>query len=198
MMSDAAEFNVGRRIRAMREAHGLSLRALAERSGLSSNAISLIERGENSPTVSSLHLLASALDVSITRFFEDEQERSIAYVEPAARLKSEANGIAIESLGFGLHRQEIDPFLLTLAPGAGNFDQPLTHAGQEFVYCLAGDAEYSIQDQIYRLEIGFSLLFDSTLPHCFRNTGNSPAVLLMVFYARASGHVARHLHWESL
>ena len=47
--------NVGQRIRTIREAQGHSLRALAERSGLSLNAISLIERGENSPTVSSLH-----------------------------------------------------------------------------------------------------------------------------------------------
>ena len=61
--------NVGQRIRTIRERQGLSLRAVAERCGLSLNAISLIERGENSPTVSSLHHLATALNVPITRFF---------------------------------------------------------------------------------------------------------------------------------
>ncbi len=51
-MTKQAEPNVGQRIRTIRERQRLSLRALAERSGLSFNAISLIERGENSPTVS--------------------------------------------------------------------------------------------------------------------------------------------------
>lgn len=69
MASLEANLNVGQRIRRLREQRQLSLRALARLCGLSTNAISLIERGENSPTVSSLHALATALGVSITDFF---------------------------------------------------------------------------------------------------------------------------------
>ena len=57
--------DVGRRIRMRREQRGLSLRILAERSGLSVNAVSLIEGRQSSPTVVTLHRLAEALGVRI-------------------------------------------------------------------------------------------------------------------------------------
>jgi transcriptional regulator with XRE-family HTH domain len=108
------EINVGQRIRALREAEGLSLRALAERCGLSINAISQIERGENSPTVSSLHLLASALNVSIADLFKDDRQQTVLYVRPDERLRTEARGVRMESLGIGLANQQIEPFVVTV------------------------------------------------------------------------------------
>ncbi|MBN1452268.1 MAG: helix-turn-helix transcriptional regulator, partial [Anaerolineales bacterium] len=58
VMSEQLESRVGMRIRALRNQQGLSLRALSSQCGLSINAISQIERGESSPTLSSLHVLA--------------------------------------------------------------------------------------------------------------------------------------------
>jgi transcriptional regulator with XRE-family HTH domain len=187
--------NVGQRIRAIREAQGHSLRALAERSGLSLNAISLIERGENSPTVSSLHLLATALGVSITDFFNEEQEQTVVFVTPETRLRSRANGIAMESLGIGLHDQQLEPFLLRVEAQAGTIDQPVSHPGEEFVYCLEGQIDYCVGDEVYRLEADYSLLFEAAIPHCFRNPASSPALLLMLFHA-GNGHLARRLHLD--
>lgn len=195
--STPPERTVGRRIRAIREREGLSLRALAERSGLSANAISLIERGENSPTVSSLHLLAGALNVAITAFFEDAGGRSVVFVRPAERLRSQAGGLLIESLGVGLRNQRFEPFLLTVAPGAGNRDQPVSHTGEEFVYCLEGVVDYTVGDgaeaagRPYRLEPGCSLLFEAAQAHCFYNPGPTPAVLLLLFEAGAGVHLAQ-------
>jgi transcriptional regulator with XRE-family HTH domain len=187
---------VGQRIRELRETEGLSLRALATRSGLSLNAISLIERGENSPTVSSLHLLATALGVSIADFFQGDMEQSVIFVEPAARLRAEANGIVLESQGSGLRQQQLEPFVLSIAPGAGNVDQPITHAGEEFVYCLEGSVEYSVGSNTYTLRKGYSLLFDASMPHCFRNAAEIPASLLIVFHGGGSRQLVRRLHLE--
>lgn len=189
--------NVGQRLRTLREQQGLSLRALAEQCGLSMNAISLIERGENSPTVSSLHQLAMALGVSINTFFEDEQEQAVVFVQPHTRLQSVTNGVLLESLGIGLRQQHLEPFLITVEPGAGNFDQAVTHLGEEFVYCLSGEIEYFIGDRRYVLEAGSSLLFEASLSHCFRNSGSTPAQLIMLFYAGASNHLVRTLHMEA-
>lgn len=186
--------NVGPRIRAIREQRGLSLRALAARCNLSINAISLIERGENSPTVSSLHLLATALGVKITDFFEDAREHAVVLVRQDQRLATQGDGLLMESLGIGLHNQQLEPFMVTLDPGAGNMSETIMHPGQEFVYCLAGVIQYMVGGQIYSLKSGDSLLFDATQPHCFRNRGEFPAQVLLIFQAVEGGHLARQRH----
>lgn len=193
----AHTINVGQRLRSLRERQGLSLRGLAELCSLSVNAISLIERGETSPTVSSLHQLATALGVPITSFFEDEQDEAVVFTRPSTRLRSEASGVVLESLGIGLRQQQLEPFLITVAPGAGNQDQAITHAGEELVYCLTGQIEYHVGDRLFLLEAGSSLLFEASLPHCFHNAGEQPGQLIMVFYAGASNHLVRTLHMEA-
>ena len=193
-MTGSEKPDVGQRIRTLRERQGLSLRALAQRSGLSLNAISRIERGTNSPTVSSLHLLAGALNVPITDFFQDGSRQAVIFLRPAERLHTEANGISLESLGSGLRNQQVEPFLFTIQPGSGNIDQPITHAGEEFVYCLHGEVAYKVGEQIYPLEPGCSLLFHAALSHGFSNRSEKPALLLMVFNTAEGGHLARRLH----
>jgi transcriptional regulator with XRE-family HTH domain len=188
--------NVGPRIRAIREQHGLSLRALAERCSLSVNAISLIERGENSPTVSSLHMLATALGVKITDFFEDPNEHAVVLVRQDQRLSTQGNGLIMESLGIGLRNQQLEPFMVTVASGAGNSSESIAHPGQEFVYCLAGEIQYQIGGQVYGLKSGDSLLFEAARPHCFWNMGESPAQVLLIFQAMEGGYLARQRHLE--
>jgi len=189
--------NVGPRIRAIRERRGLSLRGLAERCRLSVNAISLIERGENSPTVSSLHTLATALGVKITDFFESPDENAVVYVRHDQRLATQGNGLLMESLGIGLRNQQLEPFMVTVQPSAGSLGESIVHPGQEFVFCLEGTILYRVAGQQYTLEPGDSLLFDATQPHCFQNTSDKLARVLLIFQAAEGAHLARQRHMES-
>ena len=66
---EAISIDVGLRLKELREARNISMRALATKSGLSANALSMIERGKTSPSVSTLYKLADALGVSIPEFF---------------------------------------------------------------------------------------------------------------------------------
>ena len=193
-MAGSEKPDVGQRIRTLRKRQGLSLRALARRSGLSLNAISLIERGTNSPTVSSLHLLAGALNVPITDFFQDGSQQAVIFLKPAERLRTETRGVTLESLGSGIRNQRVEPFLLTVQPGSGNIDQPITHGGEEFVYCLQGEVAYKVGERVYPFEVGCSLLFDAALPHGFSNKSEKPALLLMVYNTAEGGHLAGRLH----
>lgn len=195
-MQDNRVPNVGPRIRALRERQGLSLRALVERCTLSVNAISLIERGENSPTVSSLHALATALGVKITDFFEDPHELTVVFVRRDQRLTTEGSGMRMQSLGIGLQNQQLEPFEVTVEPGAGSTGEPITHPGEEFVLCLEGSIRYWVGGQAYDMEAGDSLLFEASQPYSFENTGEGTARLLMVFHAAEGGHLARHRHLE--
>lgn len=196
MMIERIEPNVGLRLRTLRENQGWSLRELADRCGLSFNAISRIERGENSPTVSTLHSLATALNVPITAFFEDATEQATVFVRRDRRLSSNADGITMESLGIGLRDQQLEPFLVTVEPGAGNGDEPIVHSGEEFIHCLAGSIVYRVNDEAYQLEAGDSLLFDATQPHGFHNLGLSTARLMMVFQVSEGRYSVGQRHLE--
>ena len=70
---DAISIDIGNSLRQLREAHKVSMRALAQMSGLSANALSMIERGKASPSVSTLYRLADAMEVPVTDFFALKQ-----------------------------------------------------------------------------------------------------------------------------
>jgi len=189
--------DIGSQIRAIREQRKISLRALAERCNLSANAISLIERGENSPTVSSLQALAVALNVRITDFFEQAHDQAVVLVRKDQRLRTDGNGLVMESLGIGLRNQQLEPFLVKIDPNSGTVNEPIVHPGQEFIYCLGGELEYRVANQSYRLQAGDSLLFEASQPHCFSNVGESTATILLVFQAAEGNLVARQRHLDN-
>lgn len=196
-MVQQKEPNVGHRIRELRKQRKLTLRGLAESCGLSANAISLIERGESSPTVSSLIQLATALDVSITDFFKETDRRSAVYVQHDRGLRYRSDCGELESLGTGLYNQQLEPFRMVIAPGLGRVNAPIAHPGQEFIYCLEGVIEYYVNGRRYRLKAGDSLLFESENPHFWRNITDTSATILMVFQASHSRHLARQRHLET-
>ncbi|MFW6368640.1 MAG: helix-turn-helix domain-containing protein [Spirochaetota bacterium] len=191
--TDDSFTNVGPRIRALREQRNLSLRALAERCSLSTNAISLIERGESSPTVSTLHRLSVALGSRITDLFEQPDQGAVVFTHRNLRFSASASGVTMGSLGIGLKNQRIEPFLMTLYPGTGP-DTPVVHPGQELVFCVSGTAEYAIGGKKYTLEPGDCLLFEAMLPHSFKCLGDDCTQLLLVFAADEGGDIARRRH----
>ena len=193
-MVEQLESRVGKRIRTLRNQQGLSLRALSDQCGLSINAISQIERGENSPTVSTLHRLANALGVQITDFFQEEAKQRMVLVKRDQGLRSQSNGVVMESLGTGLFNQQLEPFRMLIQPGSGQLDDPVSHSGQEFIHCLAGEIEYTVGDQVIQLQQGDSLLFDATQLHGYRNRTDQQAAILIVFLAFQDLQLTRQLH----
>lgn len=183
-MSEQEAPNVGTRLRALRQQRGLSLRALAELCELSPNTISLIERGSSSPTVASLHRLASSLGVPINSFFADEAEKTKVILTRAdERTCSGSASVVLESLAHGLEDQVCVPFLATLKHGASSGRQMMTHSGHELIYCLEGALDYEIDGEHYPLAPGDTLLFHADLPHRWRNGNRRPAVFLLMMVA---------------
>ncbi|MDI7276051.1 MAG: helix-turn-helix domain-containing protein [Anaerolineae bacterium] len=194
-MPEATPPEVGRRIRELRKQQGLSLRALAEMSSVSVNTISLIERGQSSPTVATLHQLAAALGIRIVDFFGEGEESKVVFVPAHGRRRTQTPGALIESLGTGLAGQRIQPFLVTLEPGAGDAVEPVVHCGQELVVGLSGRVDYAVNGQVYPIGEGDALLFEASLPHYWCNTTPEPARILLVLEAREgrSAPLLQHL-----
>jgi len=174
--------DVGGRLRELRSERGLSVRTLAEMSGLNFNTLSLIENEKTSPSVSTLQRLAQALQIPITAFFETTSvQRDIVHQKPGQRPKATFSHGTLEDMGAGLTLGDGTPLLIELEPGAGSGPESIVHTGQEFVYCLEGHLTYTIAGEEYALASGDSLIFQAHLPHRWENKDNvlSRSILIL-------------------
>jgi transcriptional regulator with XRE-family HTH domain len=174
------ERTVGDRLRILRAERDLSQRNLAKIASISPNSVSLIERDEISPSVATLQNLATALHVRVSYFFEDETEQSVLHVKADQRSAVDSQGVRIESIGSRIHAQEIEPFLIRMAPHTSSGERQVIHTGHEVVYCLQGIIEYLIDGTIYQVEQGDFVLFEASLPHLWRNPYDTEAQFLLI------------------
>ena len=178
---EALSVDVGSRLRELRTERGKSMRALARLSGLSTNALSMIERGKTSPSVSTLHKLAEALEVPITAFFRIEPPlKNIVYLKASERPRVSFHRGLWEGLGGEVFSGRVEPFMITLESGASSGKVGMIHTGHEFVFCVRGLLEYEVDGQHFVLEPGDSLLFASRLNHHWRNPGKTVANAIIV------------------
>jgi len=187
--------DVGGRLRELRERAGLSQRVLAERSGVSPNAIRLIERGQSSPTIATLHRLAGALGVRVLDLLGAQEAESVVYSRAGERSRMRSGEAIIESLASGLARQRLEPLVVTLEPGAGSGADKISHSGQEFVLGLEGRVDYAVSECSYALGPGDALLFEAFLPHAWCNPTWERSRFLLVLAAEdnAGSQLRPHL-----
>ena len=176
---DETTVNLARQIRILRERRNLSQRSLAEASGLSRNTLSLLERGQTSPTVSTLKRIAIALSVDINAFFNSSDDESIVYTKAGQRRNLQLAQGLMADLGVGIHDQLVTPLILRLNPGARS-GPALSHDGQDFVYCLSGEVLYTVNGKAFVLEPGDSLFFDGHLLHRFQSTVSEISEVLII------------------
>ena len=192
------EIDVGYRLREIRTERGLSIRALAERSGLNVNTLSMIENGKTSPSVSTLQLVAAALNTPMTAFFETETpEQEIVFQKKDERRAVDFSHGRLADLGIGFTRQEIGPFLISLAPKADSGKNPIVHTGSELVFCLEGQIRYEVNGDTFILDPGDSLLFEARLPHRWLNPLEVPSRSLLLLCPADERDDPNHSHFSA-
>src|SRR5471030_1369837 len=110
--------SVGPRVRALREAMGLSLRDLAERSGVSAPMLSQVERGETSPTLQIASRIAHGLELRLSQLLRLDEDGAVSVVRRAERRKGpgRVSGHSYEILTPPLPGQRAELSRHTLAP----------------------------------------------------------------------------------
>jgi transcriptional regulator with XRE-family HTH domain len=173
------------RLREERRRRRLSLRKLAEVSGLSPTTVHHIEAGQGSPSLATLQALASTLGVPLAALFESGPLRPEPAVHLPARQRprTPTPGGSLERLATGLPGQRLRGLLVTLAPGGDTGEEAMSHPGHELVFGLGGRCVYEVAGKEYRVGPGDSILVDSRQPHRGRNPGRREARLLLVLYA---------------
>jgi XRE family transcriptional regulator, regulator of sulfur utilization len=177
----------GRRVRALREAMGWSLRDLAERSGVSAPMLSQVERGETSPTLAVATKIASGLDLTLSQLLRLDEGEHVAVSREGERRRYQRGGHRFEELTPPLPGQRADVSLHTLEPGAatgGRQDPPMHEPGsRETAVVLAGSLALIVDGTRYQLQAEDGVTFDADLPHHFENEGEEPTRFLAVIVA---------------
>lgn len=176
-----SDINVGRRLRELRAERRLSIRTLAEQSGLNVNTLSLIENGKTSPSVSTLQQIAAALRISVTAFFEvQETNKSIVYQKAGERQAATFVCGSLANLATGFAVPGLGPFIVIMEPKASSGSKPIVHTGLELVFCLEGQIEYEVDEQHFPLDPGNSLIFEAHRPHRWHNNSDVPSRSLLL------------------
>ncbi len=176
------QIQVGSRVRALREAMDLSLRDLAERSGVSAQMLSQVERGETSPTLAVAARIAAGLELTLSQLLRlDEGGGAVAIVRAEERLRGgvETRGHRYDVLTPPLPGQRAEVSLHTLAPGAttgGPGDPPMHEPGSRETAVVAdGSVTLVCDGAAHELRAGDAVTFDADLPHHFENDADADA-----------------------
>ena len=179
---------VGARVRALREAMDLSLRDLAERSGVSAPMLSQVERGETSPTLAIASRIAAGLELSLSQLLRLDEGDGVSVVRADERLfGGRADGHRYEVLTPALPglRAELSLHSLASASSTGGPGDPPIHepGSRETAYVTEGRLGFVCDGKRYELGEGDAVTFDADLPHHFENSGRRPAAFLSVITA---------------
>ena len=178
---------LGARVRSLREALGLSLRDLADRSGVSAPMLSQVERGETSPTLAVAARIAGGLELSLSQLLRLDEAAHVVVLRRGAGRSRRRAGHRVEELTPPLPGQRADVSRHRLDPGAstgGRDDPPLHEPGsRETAVVLEGSVTLVIDGERHDLDDGDAVTFDADLAHHFENHGPEPAELFAVVAA---------------
>jgi transcriptional regulator with XRE-family HTH domain len=171
--------NLGPRLKSLRSHQGLSQRKLATISGVSNATISLIEHGRTDPSMGMLKRILDAMGVSFTEFFSADDRQAEKYFYAGEELSEISSGpIAYLQIGSDLSDSQLQILYERYQPGADTGQSMLSHNAEEGGIILSGRLELTVGEQVQTLSAGDAYLFNSRIPHRFRNTGSEECVLV--------------------
>lgn len=173
----------GKVIRDLRQKRNMTLRDLASGSGCSISFLSQLERDLVSPTVANLKKIADALGVTMSWFFEKQDDEKHAVVVRRAervRFGSRASRVMYESLKPVGTNSVLEPLYHVLEKGAYSGEEDNIHVGEEFVFVVKGRLEVILDGEHLVLDEGDSAVYNSNIPHRWRNASEDTTEVLWV------------------
>ena len=174
------------KLKDIRKEKNITLQQLAESAGVTKGMLSQVENNRTIPSLTVFLNIIKSMHIDINDFFTDfntVQESKIIFKKAVQYQPFEKEN----TVGFQYQRilsttvdeYHVDFVLLTLMPEAKR-DFVQTDA-YEFKYLIKGSVEYTIGEEVFIMEPGDSIFFDATEPHNPKNTGNTEALLLVIY-----------------
>ena len=191
--AEVKELQIGPQIRLLRQDRRMTLQDLSEETELSKPLLSQIENEQVIPPLATLLRIAKALKVPLQTFFEEEDNTQKCLVVRAGtsnRLnrRPQHGGppqpYLYHSLAYGKKHKHMEPFLVEFDPQLTSKPHSVQHPGEEFLYVLEGRIELSHGSEVYLLDTGDSVYWDSNEPHSLKALGEQVARGIAVLYTR--------------
>ena len=182
-------FQIGEKIRTVRERRSLTLREVAERAGVSESMVSQIERNRVSPAIDTLFAIADVLELDLEHLFSDyRRERPVVVVRKNARDSFTRQGVLYERLAQIERQAGTEAYIITIEPGNKTGSGEYGHQGWELGLVESGRAEICAGNHRTILKKGDSVSFRSDAPHVVANAGRET---LRMFWIRRLGSGSR-------
>jgi len=179
------EENISKRIRNLRESKNMTLDALAKEIDVSNSYISKLERSKKSPPISILYKISKALEIDFNFLItglEAYKDIKVSVVRKNERIKVSGNNKSGNynyfSLGYKKDNKLMEPFLIEISNESEAV--PYSHDGEEFNYVLEGKVEFIIENDIFELNEGDSIYFESKLSHIIKNLNKDKSILISI------------------
>lgn len=171
---------IGERLKRLRMINSLTQEELASRADLTKGYISQLENDTTSPSIATLKDILDIFGVSMQEFFSEVRDEDVVFGQDCrVQASDDGDDVKVELLVPAAQNREMDPAMVTLAPGEEMDEQPF-HEGEEFGYVLLGKIQLKLDDKLYTLKKDECFYFTSDKRHSIKNIGKGPAKILWV------------------
>lgn len=168
---------VGQNLRKIRNDLGLSLDETSKLTGVSKPMLGQVERGESSPTISTLWKISSGLKVNFTSLLDDNSgELVLVKKEDVEVVQEENTHMRLFPIFPFDSKSGMDVFIIELDVNCKHISATHKNVLEEIVMVTEGSLELTIEDKTFILEKDHSLKFDGSLNHSYKNCGNKKTV----------------------
>ena len=171
---------LGKRLMKLRREKKLTLKNIANETGLAAGYLSQVEKGETIPPVSVVLQLSRALEIDSGILLAQERER--ADRKSADDYQSRTEDYTYKSLTPEARRKHLQAFKVFIDPKSDHKGINYQHQGEEFIYVFRGKIEVTVGANKNMLGPDGSLHFNSSIVHKLRNVSDEKAELLVVLY----------------
>lgn len=174
---------LGERIRRKRESLHLKLNDVANRVGISSSALSQIEKAKAFPSILTLKTIADCLHSTVGELIgENETLSKQPLIKDAEKkfVKKNESGTKLYLISHHDPLKQMETYIIEFVPGSDSTDIMTSHPGQEFCYVIEGKLEVVLEEKPFLLEMDDSFYFNSNIPHTAKNKYNGSTRVIWV------------------
>jgi electron transfer flavoprotein alpha subunit/transcriptional regulator with XRE-family HTH domain len=179
--ADQPQAGFGTMVRQLREARNWSVGELARKTGQTPDFVEQVEADQMSPPVAFILRMAQAMEVDPGTFLSKKEQAAIRDRRAQAYHQRTQN-YSYATLTPDAENSHLRAFMVTIEPFLAHKPVAYKHEGEEFIFVMSGELEFTLGSKVHILKSGESIHFSSDVPHKLKNLSSDVTRCLVVLY----------------